>query len=106
MYLYLNGVYDTQLAKVKYYLWDKLKDVMLFVTCFLLTRKWLRIIFGVVSVCMLIRFLWEILEIYDYEYANKYFFLDILFGVCCAAVLLVNIISIYSEIKKGKNGRT
>lgn len=107
-HLYYNNDYSTLLGKEKYYLWDKIKDFLLFGSLFLLSnQRRLKWIYGLIAICMFLRAGWEVFEIINYDYANRSFFLDKLFVACIATILFINIVSINDSKKyRKKNGRT
>lgn len=106
-YLYFHNDYSTNLKVQMYYLWDKGKDFFFAGSLYCCLNGGLKKIFLLISGCMLLRVLWQIIEIINYDYANRTFFLNWLFLVCCVAILGINIISIYQNKKHcKKNGRT
>ena len=103
-YLYFHNNYNTPLQVQLYYLWDKGKDFFLSGSLYCVLRGKLKKVFLLISGCMLLRLLWQLFEIINYDYANRSFFLNWLFLMCSVAILGINLISIY-EAKKRKNGR-
>jgi hypothetical protein len=105
-FLYFNNDYNTPLNRQLYYLWDKGKDFFFAGSLYCYLKGNLKKIFLLISSCMLLRLLWQIFEIINYDYANRTFFLNWLFLVCCMAILGINLISIYQDKKQFKeNGR-
>ena len=104
-YLYFHNDYNTPFSTSMYYLWDKGKDFLFSGSLYLTLKGKLKQVFLLISVCMLLRLLWQVFEIINYDYANRIIFLDWLFLMCCVAILGINLISIYQYKKKGKNGR-
>ena len=101
-YLYFHNDYNTPLQVQSYYLWDKAKDFLFAGSLYFVLRGVLKRVFLFISVCMFLRLLWQILELINYDYANRVVFLNWLFLMCCLAILGVNIISIYQDKKQAK----
>lgn len=107
IYLYFHNSYDTALQQQLYYLWDKGKDFLFSGSIYLALKGRLKKIFLIISICMLIRLVWQVLEIINYEYANSGEFLNWLFLISGISILCINIISIGDAKKQSKkNGRT
>lgn len=105
-YLYFHNEYNTPLSRQLYYLWDKGKDFFFSGSLYFYLKGRFKQIFLLISMCMLLRLLWQLFEIINYDYANRTFFLNWLFLVCCLAILGINLISIYQSKKHfKKDGR-
>lgn len=106
-YLYFHNDYNTPLQAQLYYLWDKAKDFFFSGSLYFVLRGKLKKVLFLITLCMLLRLLWQFFELINYEYANRIFFLNWLFLMCCITILGINLISIYKQGKKHfkKDGR-
>lgn len=77
-----------------YFVWDKLKDLLLVATVFYLCKDIvLRKCLKAMWFFLLIRLLWEGVAVYDYNLASQTWIVDILFGIDLIIILFIIFIS-------------
>lgn len=92
MYYYAD--YSKMIYREIYYLWDKIKDLLLASTVTILLKKGkLKFAFGILSVFFAIRLLWQILELENFTYANRPFFIYVLFLLMGSATFWIALIT-------------
>ena len=107
IYLYFHNDYNAPFREQLYYFWDKGKDFLFSASLYVTLKGRMKKVFLIISLCMLIRLMWQLLEFINYDYANNVKFLNWLFLTCGISILCINIISIREVKKQGKkNGRT
>lgn len=102
LFLYYNHFEDSWVNKI-YYLLFKFKElVLVYGYSYFLKGKRKRICI-IISWFYLVRVVWQLFELENYQYANRPYIIDLLFFVCIVSVLRITTINSTSHKKNGRD---